>query len=35
MKYRKISIKYNAYLKKAVYHSRENIKSYIFTAVKI
>ena len=35
MKYRKILIKYNAYLKKAVFHSRENIKSCIFTAVKI
>ena len=35
MKYRKILIKYNAYFKKAVFHSRENIKSCIFTAVKI
>ena len=35
MKYRKILIKYNAYLKKAVYHSRENIKSCTITAVKI
>ena len=35
MKYRKILIKYNAYLKKAVFHNRENIKSCIFTAVKI
>ena len=30
MKYRKILIKYNAYI-----HSRENIKTSIFTAVKI
>ena len=29
MKYRKIFIKYNAYFKKAVFHSHENIKSYI------
>ena len=29
MKYRKICIKYNAYFKKAVFHSRENIKSCI------
>ena len=35
MKYRKILIKYNAYFKKAVFHSRENIKGCIFTAVKI
>ena len=35
MKYRKICIKYNAYFKKAVFHSRENIKSCIFTVVKI
>ena len=35
MKYRKILIKYNAYFKKAVFHSRENIISCIFTAVKI
>ena len=35
MKYRKILIKYNAYFQKAVFHSRENIKSCIFTAVKI
>ena len=35
MKYRKILIKYNAYFKKAVFHSRENIKSCIFTAVKM
>ena len=35
MKYRKILIKYNAYLKKAVFHSSEDIKSCIFTAVKI
>ena len=35
MKYRKILIEYNAYFKKAVFHSRENIKSCIFTAVKI
>ena len=34
MKYRKICVKYNAYFKKAVFHSRENIKSCIFTAVK-
>ena len=35
MKYRKILIKYNAYLKKkAVFHSRENIKNCIFIAVK-
>ena len=31
----KILIKYNAYFKKAVFHSCENIKSCIFTAVKI
>ena len=30
----KILIKCNAYLKKAVFHSSENIKSCIFTAVK-
>ena len=35
MKYIKILIIYNAYFKKAVFHSRENIKSCIFTAVKI
>ena len=35
MKYKKILIKYNAYLKKAVFYSRENIKSCFFTAVKI
>ena len=44
MKYRKILTKYNAYFKKAVFHSRENIKSCIsqpwkyklyFTAVKL
>ena len=35
MKYRKLLIKYNAYFKKAVFHSRENIKSCILTAVKI
>ena len=35
MKYKKICIKYNAYFKKAVFHSRENMKSCIFTAVKI
>ena len=35
MKYRKILIKYNAYFQKAVFHSCENIKSCIFTAVKI
>ena len=35
MTYKKILIKYNAYLKKAVFYSRENIKSCIFTAVKI
>ena len=35
MKYRKLCIKYNAYFKKAVFHSCENIKSCIFTAVKI
>ena len=35
MKYRKVLIKYNAYFKKAVFHSRKNIKSCIFTAVKI
>ena len=36
MKYREILIKYNnAYFKKAVFHIRENIKSCIFTAVKI
>ena len=35
MKYRKILIKYNAYFKKSVFHWRENIKSCIFTAVKI
>ena len=29
MKYRKILIKYNAYFKKAVFHSRENIESCI------
>ena len=29
IKYRKILIKYNAYLKNAVFHSRENIKSCI------
>ena len=29
MKYRKIFIRYNAYFKKAVFHSRENIKSCI------
>ena len=29
MKYRKIWIKYNAYFKKAVFHSRENIKGCI------
>ena len=30
MKYRKILIKYNAYLKKAVFHGRENIKKVVF-----
>ena len=30
MKYRKIFIKYNAYFKKAVFHSRENIKKLYF-----
>ena len=35
IKYRKILIKYNAYFKKAVFHSHENIKSCIFTTVKI
>ena len=35
MKKRKLLIKDNAYFKKAVFHSRENIKSCIFTAVKI
>ena len=30
MKYRKILIKYNAYFKKAVFHSRENIKKLYF-----
>ena len=34
IKYRKILIKYNAYFKKAVFHSRENIKSCIITAHK-
>ena len=29
MKYRKILFKYNAYFKKVVFHSRENIKSCI------
>ena len=29
MKYRKLLIKYNAYFKKAVFHSHENIKSCI------
>ena len=35
MKYRKILIKYYACSKKAVFHSRENIKSCIFTVVEI
>ena len=35
MKYGKIFIKYNAYFKKAVFHSHENIKKLYFTAVKI
>ena len=35
MKYRKILINYNAYFKKAVFHSCENIKNWIFTAEKI
>ena len=34
MKYRKILIRYNAYFKKAVFHSGENIKKLYFTAVK-
>ena len=35
MKYRNIFIKYNAYFKKSLFHSRENIKKLYFTAVKI
>ena len=34
MKYRKILTKYNAYFEKAVFHSRENIKSCISQPLK-